>query len=191
MGGGHDAAVDVDRLVATDALEHAVLQHAQQSYLRRRRELADLVEEQRAAVGPFEPTLALAHRAREAAALVAEQLRVDELGGDRPAVDADERLGRSLRPGVERPRDDLLARARLAEQQHRHVGATHEIDALHRLAQALARADDLVEHHGPADAVGDEEGALDFYGILHLNWPGPGRAKGSTHEISRIVGERR
>ena len=44
---------------AADALELALLQHAQQLRLRLERQLADLVEEQRAAVGELEAPAAL------------------------------------------------------------------------------------------------------------------------------------
>src|SRR4051794_35333378 len=47
---GDYAHVDADRLVASDALELAFLQEAQQLYLHRGRDLADLVEEERAVV---------------------------------------------------------------------------------------------------------------------------------------------
>ena len=46
---------DVDRLFRSHALQPPVLQDAQHPHLGRRRQLADLVEEQRAAVGPLEP----------------------------------------------------------------------------------------------------------------------------------------
>ena len=47
---GDEAHVDLDRLVAPHALERALLQHAQELHLRRHRDFADLVEEQRSAV---------------------------------------------------------------------------------------------------------------------------------------------
>ena len=46
------ADVDLDRLLAADALEPALLEHAQELGLQAERELADLVEEQRAADRP-------------------------------------------------------------------------------------------------------------------------------------------
>ena len=58
VGRRDDADVDVDRLVAADALELALLQEAQQLHLDGRRDLADLVEEQRAAVGLLEAAVA-------------------------------------------------------------------------------------------------------------------------------------
>ncbi len=60
---GDDADVDAHGPLAADAHHFAVLHHAQQAHLRGEGELADLVEEQRAAVGLLEPALA-ARRAR-------------------------------------------------------------------------------------------------------------------------------
>ena len=79
MRGGDDPHVDVDRLLAADPLHPAVLQDAQHADLGGRRQLADLVEKQGAAVGPLEPTAAGFHGAGEGAPLVAEQLRIDQL----------------------------------------------------------------------------------------------------------------
>jgi hypothetical protein len=81
---GDDADVDVWSCWPPTRSKRAVLEHAQQSHLRGGAELADLVEEERAAVGALEPACALRERAREAAALVAEELGVDELGGIAP-----------------------------------------------------------------------------------------------------------
>ena len=49
-----DARIDADRLHAADALEGGLLQHAEQRHLRARRDVADLVEEERAAAGELE-----------------------------------------------------------------------------------------------------------------------------------------
>ena len=52
--------------------------HAQQLGLRRQRQLGHLVQEQGAAVGRLEAALAALDRAGEGAALVTEQLRLDQ-----------------------------------------------------------------------------------------------------------------
>ena len=57
VGRGEHAHVHLDGAVLADALELALLQHAQQLGLQRRAHRADLVEEERAAVGLFEPAL--------------------------------------------------------------------------------------------------------------------------------------
>src|SRR5205823_4966753 len=73
-----DAHVNSYGARAADALELALLKDAQQLRLHRRRHLADLVEEERAAVGDFELALLLSERAGERAALVAEQFGFEQ-----------------------------------------------------------------------------------------------------------------
>src|SRR5436189_120777 len=65
-----DADVDVDGLRAAEARELALGEHAQELHLRGERHLAHLVEEERAAVGELEATLAPPLGAGERAALV-------------------------------------------------------------------------------------------------------------------------
>ena len=74
VGGCHDAGVRPQRLMAAHALELALLQHAQEGDLDRRRQLAHLVEEDRAPGGQLEAALAALQSAGEGSPLVAEQL---------------------------------------------------------------------------------------------------------------------
>ena len=91
VGGGDDPHVDLDGLLAADALELLLLQHAQQLELQAGRHVADLVEEQGAAVGQLEPAELALDGAGEGALLVAEQLGLEQRLGQRAAVDLDER----------------------------------------------------------------------------------------------------
>ena len=86
------ADVDVDRAVAAEPRELAVLQDVQQLGLQRRRHLADLVEHDRAVLRELELADARSAGAGEGAALVAEQLALEQVGRQRRAVDLDERL---------------------------------------------------------------------------------------------------
>ena len=79
-----------DRLAAADALDHALLEEAQQLDLERQRDVADLVEEQSAALGQLDLAGVGLDRAGERASLVAEQLGLEQILGDRGAVDGDE-----------------------------------------------------------------------------------------------------
>ena len=115
---GDDAHVDAQAARAADALELALLQHAQQLRLRLERQLADLVEEQRAAVGELEAAAALLDRAGEGALLVAEELALEQLARQRGAVELDERALAARALLVDRARDELLAGAGLALDQH-------------------------------------------------------------------------
>ena len=126
-----DAHVGVARPGLADALELLVLQEAQQLGLQRRRDLADLVEEQRAALGRLDAARLVAHRAGERAARVAEQLAREQLLGQRRAVDHDERLARRACCARGRAREHALAGAVLAAQQDRRVrgrGAARELE---------------------------------------------------------------
>jgi hypothetical protein len=83
VGRGDHPHVDLDGLVAADALELALLEEAEQLDLGRRREIADLVEEQGAAVRLLEAAFARARRAGERTALVAEELALEQRLGQR------------------------------------------------------------------------------------------------------------
>ena len=57
IGRGDDAHIHLHVAHAADAADDLVFQHAQQLGLQQRREFADFIEEQRAAVGHFEQAL--------------------------------------------------------------------------------------------------------------------------------------
>ena len=106
------ADVDLDRVRVADALELALLQHAQQLRLQRRAHRPDLVEEERALVRLLEPSLPRADRAGERAADVAEELRLEQRFRNRAAVERDEAVGAARAAVMNRARGELLAGAR-------------------------------------------------------------------------------
>ena len=133
-----------------------MLDHPQQLGLRGRRQVADLVQEQRPARGGLEGSLAERVRARKGAALVTEQLVFDEVLGERGAVDGDERAFRIRAEAVQLAGDELLSRSALSHDEHgaRNLGHARDrvLEPLHgracaherRLAvEALAHGGDL------------------------------------------------
>ena len=88
------------------------LQHAQQPGLGLERHVADLVEEQGAALGLLEPPDLARIGAGERALLVTEQLALDQLARDRRHVDRDERPAAALAVVVDRLGDQFFAGAR-------------------------------------------------------------------------------
>src|SRR5262249_18267522 len=129
-----------------DALELALLQYAQQFRLHRRRHVADLVEEHRPALSQLEASLALADRAREAALFVAEELALEQVLRQRGAVDSDHRPAARHAAGlVNRPGDLLLARARLAFDQHRGRRVREIADQFEDAVHLRILADDIEE----------------------------------------------
>ena len=94
-------------------------------------QLADLVQEQRSAVGPLEPPLSRFHCAGKGPPFVAEQLRVDQFRRDRSAVYAQKRTVAPRRLGVEHARNHFLAGARLAENENGRIVAGNQGHAFH------------------------------------------------------------
>ena len=142
---GDDADVDLLGLRVADAEDDALLQRAEELHLQVQRELADLVEEERALVGLLELAGLVDDGARERAAHVTEQLALDEVLGDGAAVDRHERPVLALAPAVELLRDELLAGARLARDEDADVGAGDLLELAEHLEHRRARADDLAE----------------------------------------------
>ena len=121
MGGGDDAHVGFERCVTADPVVLAVGQDPQQAHLQVGRHVADLVEEQRTALGLLEPAAARALRAGERSALVAEELRLEQIFRNRCRIDRHERPACARTVAMERARHQLLPGAGLAGNQHRNV----------------------------------------------------------------------
>ena len=143
VGGGDHAHVRLLHLGGADLHVFAVLQHAQQQRLRLLGELADLVEEEGAAVGLLEIALALADRAGEGALLVAEELGVDGAFGDGAAVDGQVFPGPAAAVLVDDLGDVLLADAALACDQDGQVRGGHGDGRLQGTVQPGIVADDV------------------------------------------------
>ena len=125
IAGGDDARIDADGLRIADALELALLQHAQQLDLQLGRGGVDFVEKDRAGVGRLEAAGAIVDRAGERAAHVAEQFAFQQAFAQRAAVDAHERAAAARAGLMDRLGDQFLAGAGLAQQQHRGIRARH------------------------------------------------------------------
>ena len=108
-------------------------------------DVANLVEKDGAALRQLEAPLLARVRAGEGALLVAEQLRLDQRVGQRRAAHFHERLLGAQRVVVNGMRNQLLAGARLAADEHGGVGLRYLRDLLVHLARGTAGADDVRE----------------------------------------------
>ena len=168
VGGGDDPHVHPQGLAAAEPLQLAFLQHPQQLGLKLRRNIADLVQEQSAAVGLLEAALALVDRAGERPLLVPEQLRFQQVVRQRRAVQLEQRPAGARRVVVDGAGDQLLAGAGFAPHQHRGVPLRHLPHLLEHPLHRLAVADHAVEavlaaHRAPqAVALGGQRAALAF-----------------------------
>ncbi len=117
-----------------ETLELAGLQHAQQLVLLTERDVRNLIEEERPAVGELETADAIRLGVGKRALHVAEELALEHALRDATGVDRDHRALAAGRHGVERPRDEALARAVLARDEDVRVGRPDAGDHLqHRL----------------------------------------------------------
>ena len=119
VGGRDDTDVNLDRAFGADGVNLALLQGAQQFDLHVQRQFADLVEEQGAAVGFLEFAEVFVVGAGEGPLFMAEQDRLDQVGGQGAAVDGHEGLARAVRGAVQGTGDDFLADAAFACDQDR------------------------------------------------------------------------
>ncbi len=144
VGRRDDAQVDVLGALGAERLELAFLQDAQQFRLHREAHGADLVEEDRAAVGQREFAFLGRRRARKGAPHVPEELGFEERLGNRRAVHFDERhvaLGAAV---VNRAGDELFAGAGLAGDEDGALGVGHELGAADDFFHRAAAPDDPV-----------------------------------------------
>lgn len=132
-------------------------------------------------------------RAGEGAGLMAEHLALEDLLGHRAAVQRDERLVVARRQRVQAARDQFLAGAGLAVDEHRRVGGGHVIDQRAHRGHRLGAADDARARRRPRQLAAQgavfqlQRAALD--GAAH----GLGQALGGERlldEIERAVAHR-
>src|SRR5438128_4930925 len=143
VGRGDHPYVYPERVLAADPLERLLLERAQDFRLGLEAHVADLVQEERAAVGELELATTPRQRAGEGPLLVAEQLGLDQLLGDGRAIDLDEGALAARRLHVDGPRHQLLAAAVLAVDQHAAGGGRGGRDLVAERADRGALADDL------------------------------------------------
>ena len=174
VGRGNDADVDLHRLAAADRLDGAFLQRAQQLYLRRQRQLADLVEKQRAAGGFDELAHVAFGGAGEGALLVTEQDRFHEIVGDGAAIDRDERFGLAFAGAVDGAGEQFLADAGLALDQHRNAGGGRLLRGAQHGCHGFAAGDDVGKGQPAFAAMADalqfalERGGVERVAQRHL-----------------------
>ncbi|OPZ08154.1 MAG: hypothetical protein BWZ10_02707 [candidate division BRC1 bacterium ADurb.BinA364] len=141
VGGADQPAAYPHRARSAQARSLHLLHGFQNFALGFARKLGDFVEKQRALAGQLEPALALRHGAGERSALVAEQLRLEQVVvGQRRAIDVEKRLAGARAGQMHRAGDQFLADAGFAGNQRQRVAgrqvADFVLDAPHRLALA-------------------------------------------------------
>src|SRR6266581_6164549 len=145
---GDDADAGTNRLMAADPVEMAVGEDAQQPRLQFRWHIADLVEEQRAAFGLLETAAPLRVGAGEGASFVAEQFGLEQVAGNRRGVDGDEWRVAARAVPMQGARDEFLAGARVAVDQHRRMRLRETPDGAEHFLHRRCLAEDFRGHAG-------------------------------------------
>src|SRR5205807_139259 len=122
------AHVHFARRALAERVHLALLKEAQELRLKSERQVANLVEEERAALSRAYESFVIRVRARERALAVAEQEALDEFRRRGGAVERDEGGLRAATQTMDCARDQLLARARLARDEHGRVGVFNPLD---------------------------------------------------------------
>ena len=136
MGGADDAHVHRLFLRFTQRPHAPLLNGAQQLGLHRQRQIADLVQEKRAALRGLKEALAVSRGAGVGALARAEELGFEQVFRNGAAVHGHEGAVAAVAVGVHRLGDQLFAGARFALHQHRRHAAGHlgnaVLDGTHR-----------------------------------------------------------
>ena len=127
---------------AAQPLEFLLLQNTQQLRLQFERNIADLIQEQRAAIRRFETAQLLRHRARKGPFFMAEELALQESQRNRRAVQSYERPVPALAVGVNGLRDEFFTRARFALDENGRVGWGDRPNLIQDLTKHCARSHD-------------------------------------------------
>src|ERR1035437_2260301 len=142
--GCDDPDIEFDEARITQAPHLPLFQYAEQLRLECRGQFGDLVEEYGAAIRvqqePFRPL----HRPGERSALVPEQLRLEQAGRHRGAVDRDEWPRAAQGMGVNEAGDQILAGAAFASDEYARVGGCHLAGLLEHPRHDGAGAKDAV-----------------------------------------------
>ena len=134
IGGCDHPHIDRPRGRCADGRDCAILEHAQELGLHFERRFADLVEQERAAVGLLEEPAAIGRGAGEGAADMAEEFAFDHARREGRQAGGDERAIATAAVRMDGTGGELLAGARLARDQDGQIGGGGHRDLLeHRL----------------------------------------------------------
>src|SRR5207244_6750143 len=143
--GRHNANVHARSVCASKTLKFLFLEHPQELGLQLGGDVADLVQEKRAAVREFETSDLSRDGPGERSPLVAEQFALEQSRRNRGAIHPDERLVAAGTSIVDGASDEFLARPCLTQDENRGVSRSHDLDLIERCPEGSAPADHVLE----------------------------------------------
>src|SRR5690348_3647098 len=158
--GGNDSNVDIGFLGASDGPYLALLKDAVEFDLHGEAHVADLIHEERAAMGCLEESLAIVIRASEGALHVAKKLRFQESLRKSAAIDGDEGSLSASAVLVNRPRYQFFSGAALAGDEDAAGLWRDRLDQFEDGTHFGALPDDVVEPCQAAQFPAEVSGLL-------------------------------
>ena len=149
MGRRDDPRIDANWPRASQSLDLSLLVYPEQLDLDLEWQVADFVEKDRRVIGRFEAADLPLQRPGIGASFAAEQLAFDQRRRDRRAVHPDHWTAVPTTEFMDAGREQLLAAARLPEEQHRRIGRRDLLNLLLDLTQREA----LASHQTVAGAL--------------------------------------
>ena len=143
--GSENADVDDGRAGLPDRMHLTALDQPEQFRLHARVDVADLVEQQCAAVDTPDDTERILVRAGERAAPMAEELCIDQVGGHAGTVVRREQLARTAGMTVDEAREDFLAGAGFPRDQNRQLARRRLLRETREATHLARRPDELRE----------------------------------------------
>src|SRR5690242_10459092 len=143
MSGDEDAVIHLSGIIASDALDLSLFEGAKQLGLHGKRHIADVVEEEGAAIGLLEFADMTGAGSGERAFLVAEEFGLDEFGGNGGAVEGDEGCFAARGFLVNGASDKLFAGTRFAQNADAGFTGGHAVDLSEELLHGGTRANEL------------------------------------------------
>ena len=151
IGRGEDADIHALRPVLADPPYDTVFDDSQQLRLRRNRSRAHFVEEEGSAARLFEESPLEFRRSGERPASVSKQFALEEIFGQRCTVQGQVGRIRARSARLDEPRDDILARPGLSEDEDSGGRARHLLRARQEFAHDAALADGRSQAMPPPD----------------------------------------
>src|SRR5579872_7144760 len=143
VGSRHDADIDSNSAGTSESFKFLLLKDTQKFGLEFDGEIADLVEEERPAVGELEPANPGGDGSGEGAAFNTEQLAFEEPGWNGSAIHLDEWSIGARTPTVNRLRDHFLTGAGLTLNQDGGVNRRHDSHLVQNAPDASRPTDQL------------------------------------------------
>src|SRR5580765_2692414 len=125
VGRGNHANVDGDGLIAAHRRKALLVESAQDLRLRLQAHVADFIEEKRSPMSPLELAFLVGGSSRKRSFAVSEELALNQVFGNRGAVNFDESLVLAQALRMDRMGHEFLASARFTVDQHAAIGWCH------------------------------------------------------------------